>query len=585
MFQRSAVPRKSLALLMCGLFVAGLLALLASAGTARAEGARLAQEKAWDFERFDTDITVQKDGSLKVRETQVANFTGSFTFLTRDLYTGRARFNEGRSYGAVRYKDIRVYTLDGKPYSRFKVEKLKGGRRVRISFSAMNEQKGWVIEYRMTGAVIYAEKYDRVYFNTVSIDRTVGIKNSRSTVTLPPGTDMSKVRATSYPSTDYPPESETSGVDGRTLWWETTGIAPRTTLTVDVAFPKGLVQIPLTYRAWFGVMVLVLVLLAVIAVTGGMIVHWARKGRDTKPEVTVVRYEPPPGMKPAEVGMLIDEMPLTGDITATIVDLAVRGKLVITQQEGGMLKRKKFGFEKQNVDMSDLDPFEVEVIDGLFADGTVVTQDDLKNKFYVHVKDINRELKEQVLAKGFWQGDPARIKGRYSRIAVVFLLLIAPVIFAHSWIDLGYLWALVPGLAVCGLVIYIVGRFMPRRSAEGAEMYDYVLGFKEYLSTAEREEMALMTPENFQANLPYAMRLGVADRWAEKFKDIYTEPPDWYRGYYPGTFSTVYLASSLSDMNTSVGSTLTSSPSSGGGGGFGGGSSGGGFGGGGSGAG
>jgi len=450
----------------------------------------------------------------------------------------------------------------------------------------MNEQKGWVIEYRMTGAVIYAEKYDRVYFNTVSIDRTVGIKNSRSTVTLPPGTDMSKVRATSYPSTDYPPESETSGVDGRTLWWETTGIAPRTTLTVDIAFPKGLVQIPLTYRAWFGVMVLVLVLLAVAAVTAGMIVHWARKGRDIKPEVTVVRYEPPPGMKPAEVGMLIDEMPLTGDITATIVDLAVRGKLVITQQEGGMLKRKKFGFEKQNVDMSDLDPFEVEVIDGLFADGTVVTQDDLKNKFYVHVKDINRELKEQVLAKGFWQGDPARIKGRYSRIAVVFLLLIAPVVFAHSWIDLGYLWVLVPGLAVCGLVIYIVGRFMPRRSAEGAEMYDYVLGFKEYLSTAEREEMALMTPENFQANLPYAMRLGVADRWAEKFEDIYTEPPDWYRGYYPGTFSTVYLASSLSDMNTSVGSALTSSPSSGdGGGGFGGGSSGGGFGGGGSGAG
>lgn len=584
MFSRSAALRKYLSLLLCGLFAAGLFPLLA-AGTARAAGGELAQEKTWDFERFDTDINVEKDGSLKVRETQVANFAGSFTYLTRDLSTGRARFDEGRSYGDVRYKDIRVYTLDGKPYSHYKVEKFKGGRRVRISFNATNEQKGWVIEYRMTGAIIYAEKYDRVYFNAVSLDRGVVIKSSRSTVTLPPGTDMSDVKAAYYPDKNNPPESVTSGREGKTLWLEAKGIAPRTTLTVDVAFPKGIVQIPLTYRAWFGVMVIVLLALALAAITAGMILLWARKGRDVRPEVTVVRYEPPPDMKPAEVGVLMDEMPLTGDITATIVDLAIRGKLVITQQVSGMLKRKKFGFEKQNVDMGDLDPFEVEVMDGLFAGGTVVTQDDLKNKFYVHVKDIDRELKEQVLAKGFWDGDPARVKGRYTKIAVVVLLLIAPVILARSWIDLGYLLVLVPGLAVCGVVIFVVGRYMPRRTAKGAEMHAYILGFKEYLSTAEREEMALMTPENFQANLPYAMRLGVADRWAEKFKDIYTEPPDWYRGYYPGAFSTVYLASSLGDMNTSVGSTLTSSPSSGGGGGFGGGSSGGGFGGGGSGAG
>ena len=101
----------------------------------------------------------------------------------------------------------------------------------------------------------------------------------------------------------------------------------------------------------------------------------------------------------------------------------------------------------------------------------------------------------------------------------------------------------------------------------------------------EQEEMKFMTPENFQANLPYAMVLGVADKWAEKFKDIFTSPPDWYRGYYPGSaFSTVYLADSISRMQTGVGGTLASSPSSsgGGGGGFGGGSSGGGFGGGGS---
>jgi uncharacterized membrane protein len=94
-----------------------------------------------------------------------------------------------------------------------------------------------------------------------------------------------------------------------------------------------------------------------------------------------------------------------------------------------------------------------------------------------------------------------------------------------------------------------------------------------------------MTPENFQANLPYAMVLGVSDEWSAKFAGIYTTPPNWYRSDHPGAaFSTIYLSSSLSQMQKSVGGTLTSSPSSqgGGSGGFGGGSSGGGFGGGGS---
>ncbi len=588
-----------LLLAISALFVATLCLAVAapaapagqSPGAVRAPGgpdvAQL-QTKTWDFERFDTDIKVNTDGSLTVRETQVANFTGSFSFLNRDLSSTAARFSEGRTYGRVRYKDIRVYDLSGKPYGSWEVQRPGGGiTRVRISFSATDRQMGWIIEYRMTGAIIYAEDYDRVYFNTVSIDRDVAVRSSRSTVTLPEGTDMKQVRAASYPDKTYPPASSTSGVDGDTLWWESRTIAPRTTLTVDVAFPKGTVQIPLTYRKSFGILVIVLVGIAVVLVSGGMIWLWSKKGRDVKNEVTVVQYEPPPDMRPAEVGMLMNEKPLTKDITATIVDLAVRGRLVITEEEpkGMLKKRSEFGFEKRNVDNSDLAPFEAEVIDGLFESGTMVSESDLKERFYTHIKSFDRELKEQVLAKGFWDGSPEKVKGRYTTIALALLLLIVPVFLViPRWIDLGYLIALVPGLAICGIVVFIVGRYMSRRTARGAEMYAYVLGFKEYMATAEQEEMKLMTPENFQANLPYAMRLGVAEKWSEKFKDIYTEPPDWYRGYYGGPFTTVYLASSLASMDSRMGTTLTSQPggSGGGGGGFGGGFSGGSFGGGGS---
>ncbi|MHB8893694.1 MAG: DUF2207 domain-containing protein [Candidatus Geothermincolia bacterium] len=594
MSRRSQQCRRALLLavtvLLACAFLAALVPCAAGAadnppGVQAGSGVEVAQVKSWDFERFDTDITVNKDGSLTVRETQVANFTGSFSFLNRDLTSSKGSFTDGRTYGQVRFKDIKVFSLDGTPYGNWKVLKMRGGRRVQISFSATNQQMGWIVEYKMTGAVIYAKNYDRIYFNTVSYDRDVPIKSSRSTVTLPGGTDMSKVKTVTYGSKTVPPGASTSGVEGNTLWWETKTIAPFTTLTIDVAFPKGIVQIPLTYRSGFGILVIVLVVIAVVAVAGGMIWRWSKKGRDIKPEVTVVQYEPPADMRPAEVGMLLNETPLIGDITATIVDLAVRGKLIITEQEGtGLLKHKTFGFEKLDTDFSDLSQFEAEVVDGLFESGPTVTEDDLKDKFYVHIAAFDRELKEQALSKGLWDGDPAKVKGHYTTIALVLLLLIIPTYLLRAWIDLGYLVALIPGLAVCGVVVFIVGRYMPRRTAKGAEEYAYVLGFKEYMATAEQEEMKFMTPENFQTNLPYAMRLGVADKWAGKFAEIYTEPPSWYRGYYPGTFSTIYLASALSDMNSSVSGTLASSPSSsgGGGGGFGGGFSGGGFGGGGS---
>jgi uncharacterized membrane protein len=590
--------RKALSLLMVALFAGALLLTLAPLAAASGApqgrpvvqagpGDAVAQVKAWNFERFDSDIQVNKNGSLTVRETQVANFEGSFSFINRDLATGNASFNEGRTYGRVRYRNIKVYTLDGKPYNNFQVQKINGGRRVHINFSATNTQMGWIIQYTMTGAIIYAKDYDRIYFNTVSYQRDVEIKSSKATVTMPAGTDMSKVKVVTYPDKNLPPASSTTGREGNTLWWQTTGIRPYTTLTIDVAFPKGIVQIPLTFRATFGILVIAVLTLGVVAVTGGMIWIWSKKGRDEKIDTVVVQYEPPPDLRPAEVGMLMNEMPLTKDITATIVDLAVRGKIVITESEpSGILKHQKFGFEKQNVPMDDLSPYEAEVMDGLFASGTVVSEDDLEDKFYAHISSIDSKLKEQVLGKGFWDGDPAKVKGHYTMIGIVLLLLMIPVYFLRSWIDLGYLVALFPALAVSGIIVIIVGRFMSRRTAKGTEELAYVLGFKEYLATAEQEEMKFMTPENFQANLPYAMRLDVADKWAAKFQDIYREPPSWYRGYYPGApFSTVLLADSLLRMDTSVASTLTSSPSSsgsGGGGGFGGGFSGGGFGGGGS---
>jgi len=597
----SSAARRLLAAVVVALAILACLSLSAAASQASpgfgpevpavsAGGPRLAQVpagKTWFFERFDSDVKVNKDGSLTVRETQVANFQGNFSFINRDLTAGKASFSEGRSYGKVRYSDIKVYDLKGAPYHSFNVKKINGGKRVQIYFVANFQTMGWIIEYKMTGAIIYAKGYDRLYYNAVSLDRDVNIASSRTTVRLPAGTDMSKVKSTEYPDKVSPPSSVQSGRDGTTLWWQVKDIKPQTTFTVDVSFPKGIVSVPLVYRAWFGILMIAIALLLGVGALVLMIFLWWRKGRDVaSPELDVVRYEPPEDMRPAEVGVLVKEKPLIGDITATIVDLAIRRKLVINDLgEEGILKHRKFGFQRWDPNIDDTAPFEQELLIGLFENGESVTEDDLEDKFYKHVSEIDKKLIEQVMAKGLFDGEPAKVKAKYTRLAIVLLLLMGAVYLLWRWYDLGYFLALAGGFAVAAIAVFIVGLYMPRRTVKGSEMLSYVNGFKEYMSTAEREEMKLMTADNFQANLPYAMVLGVAKEWAGKFADIYKEPPEWFRGYPGTTFSAVYLADSLYTMQSNVGTTLTSQPSSsgsGGGGGFGGGFSGGGFGGGGS---
>ena len=550
------------------------------------------EEKSWDFERFDVDIQLHEDASYTVRETQVANFQGSFSYLTRDIDTGTASFSEGRTYGRVRIKDIQVYDLEGQPYDDelWSTQNYDGGVTVKIEFQAQDEQLGWIIEYRVTGATIFAEDYDRLYWDAVSYYRNVPIKSSLVTAHLPPQTDMEQVRTAFYPDPDWPPENADYGRDGDVLWWSAENINPYTTITIDVAFPKGIVNKPWQYRGITGLIVVIFSAVFFIVTMVIMILLWWIRGRDVGgTDSTMVQYEPPEDIKPAMMGMLVNESPRLDDISATIVDLARRGKLSIFEQEaGGVLKRVEYGFQRLDEDESDLLPYEREIMEGLFEKGTRVTEDDLENEFYTHIGTIlNQGVKKEVMKRGLFVKDPQKVRGGYYSKGALLAIVPSTIIWLlNIWLDMGYLNLLPIGFILSGITIMVVGRFMPRRSGKGSQAYEHALGFREYMATAESEEMKYMTPENFQKNLPYAMVMGVADKWGEKFADIYTTPPEWYHGSST-RFNTVYFASSLNDMNRSLNRTLASSPSSsgsggGGGGGFGGGSSGGGFGGGGS---
>jgi uncharacterized membrane protein len=127
----------------------------------------------------------------------------------------------------------------------------------------------------------------------------------------------------------------------------------------------------------------------------------------------------------------------------------------------------------------------------------------------------------------------------------------------------------------------------------GRRLLDEMLGFKDYLEIAEKEELNLRnpptrTPALFETYLPFALALGVDQQWSERFASLLAsikEPggqsysPSWYDGRWNSSNLTKATNGLSSGLNSAVSSSVTAPGSSSGGGG--GGSSGGGGGGGG----
>lgn len=149
---------------------------------------------------------------------------------------------------------------------------------------------------------------------------------------------------------------------------------------------------------------------------------------------------------------------------------------------------------------------------------------------------------------------------------------------------------LIPEVAL-GLALTVALNFMAedgvRRSPRGDAYKARIMGFRDFLLHAEKDRIELLVEENpayFYNVLPYAMVLGVTDKWARKFEGIALSPPDWYRqeGRYGSGFSPVDFSHQLNLSMLSMAGAMSSSPSSSGSGdSSGGGSSGGGSGGGG----
>ena len=71
---------------------------------------------------------------------------------------------------------------------------------------------------------------------------------------------------------------------------------------------------------------------------------------------------------------------------------------------------------------------------------------------------------------------------------------------------------------------------MPRKTWDGARAMVRVQGFREFLERAEKDRLERMPADTLHRWLPWAIALGVTERWIWRFDGLAVDAPAWYAG-------------------------------------------------------
>jgi len=518
-----------------------------------------AQQRDIAVERFDALYEVAPDGSFTVTETLDVRFEGSWNGFERDIFRDHVTA-EGRR-ARVRISMESITDADGNPLE-VEEEGINRGHRYRIWVpGAQDATRRVVLRYRVRGGLrFFAEDaeegyHDELYWNVTGQGWEMPIESARARVVLPP--EAEGLQAWGYTGREgATEEAVVVRIQGSEAEVETTRVLrEREGLTISATWEPGVIDRPGAVSRFMSrirdIWPAGLPALALF----GMFVTWRRKGKDPARRAVVVQYEPPEDLSPAEVGTLVDHKAELHDITATLVDLAVRGYLSIEEEEKkgflGIGSSSEFTFhrEKPASQWAGLRPHERKYLEGLFpakgdsaslgeglkklfavvsgkkdpeeafgglgddptgdpVDDPVADSDtarprsvklsDLENKFYKHMEKIRKAIYDRLKASGYYDEHPTKAKGRWAGIGM--MAIFAGVFLGFMAADPPGLFLMVApeplplgvGLGLSGLIILIFSAFMGVRTEAGVRALEASLGFKEFLERVESDRYKRM---------------------------------------------------------------------------------------------
>jgi len=545
-----------------------------------------AQEQSqWIINNFLSAISIEPTGDVLISETIEADF-----FVEKHGIFRKIPLNYFNNDGSKHFTNISVSSV----IRNSKLEKFstyKEGNNLVIKIGdpdkKISGKQIYTIYYSQKGILQNFDNYDELYWNVTGNQWPVDITKAKATITIN-NTEIVSTACYQGPTGS----GENCRIDqGKNLTsFSTTkplhygdnftiaasyqaGIIPILSVTEQKTFSEKLIEFLLLLNIFLIPVAPIITLIVIFLL-------WFKSGRDKVEgnrsksiffsRSIAAEFSPPDKLRPAEIGILFDQKADTVDITATIIDLAVRGYLQIkeTKTKRSLLPDKTdytlIKITQKNT-KSKLIPYEKMLIDKLFKTKDKVELSSLKNTFYTDLKNIKDQAYKDMTSKTIFNSNPDKIRKKYLAIGFVLFFLG----FFLMW------W-----LSICGLIIIISSRIMPSRTSYGFELYQRSRGYKEFIEKAQKYPQKFYEDNNlFNEVLPYAIMFGVVEKFANAAKEMGLKPQNnsWYTGSHH--FNPVLFSSNITSFSNSFSSTSASRPSSSGSGG--GGFSGGGFGGGG----
>ncbi len=454
------------------------------------------------------------------------------------------------------------------------------------------------INYTASNVIRHFEDHDELYWNAIGTEWPVAIAKAQVDIQLPPEISADKTQAICFTGSQGSKESDCAikkTVSGYTIT-PTRPLLASEGMTISVSIPTGIVsglailthdgQTPqgdVNGLAGVSSFSLPRLLFSFFMVPFGIVLFFIffiwrlrtikrapklRIPKELKNEPVVVAYEPPQGLAPVDVGVLMDRALDPRDVSSIIIDLAIQGYIKIKY-----LDSKILGFHQTDYDFI-----------------TLNNNTRLQHPCYLSIYAL---LFNQQDASGSTSSTRDHVKMselKYSSSMKTTFQELQSSLNAYLAVQ-GYSLAPVASGFMSHLSFSVNGRQIQKAfnlTEQGIDAFRQIRGFKEYIGMVEAGKIRLLDapelkPEAFEKFLPYAMIFGVEKQWAQKFEGLVTQAPKWVdmSDSSMTTFSLLSFANSLSFLNNGMSSVFTPPSSSSGSSGFSGGSSGGGSGGGG----
>lgn len=537
--------------------VATSLLLFALSATATA--------KSLQIRSFDARIEVDANGVVRVEERIAVDFRGCWNGIFRDIpdsYTYPSGLR-----GTIRLFVDAVEDGNAKTLEHWLSRSADGVRlKIRVP-RACDAVRDIVIRYHAENVIRHSDgaevafgARDQLFWNVTGNSWQMPIAKVTAEVRLPPDVPADSIHAVAYTGA-----CGAAGRDHRVarlgdnrIRFETTEeLATHCGLTIVVGFEPGHVRHPtfLQKASWFaGANWFVGLPFLLLLLWWGI---WWRYGRDPLKHRTIIPdWKPPHDLRPTEVGVLVDDRMDQRDLTAAIVDLAVRGVITISESQTTGSGKRDFvlTLNEQTMDGAELETFEEALVDGLFGGETEVSLSSLHQGFHKKLGRVHRKVLDDLVVKGLFRARPDRV-----RLTWVLLTVAAVVACAVVGGVAGPTLPFWVALMVCALPMFVLGWNMPQRTPRGFDALAQIKGMEQYLVTAEKDRLEQLPLAQVERLLPYAIALNLHERWTEVFSVLFERPPQWYVASQ-GSWTPYVFGSVIHDMNRSVVSNLYSAP-------------------------